>query len=267
ENWWREAGDDGWWRASLDSLMASGECPECGGGRLRPEAQAVTVAGRSIREVSKLTVEHASAWFAGLDLGESGRVIARDVLRESGHRLSFLKDVGLGYLSLDRAASTLSGGEAQRIRLASQLGNRLVGVLYVLDEPSIGLHPRDQRRLLDTLRELRDLGHTILGVEHDRETIETADHVLDMGPGAGRHGGRIVAAGPPAALLREPESLTGAWLAGRRAVEIPAERKSSTQALELRGCRLHNLADISVRFPAGLLTGVTRGSGSGQATL
>jgi len=267
EGWWREAGEEGWWRDSLDALMEAGECPDCHGGRLRPEALAVTVAGRSIRDVSRLTVDAAAALFAGLTLPDGERAIARDVLREVGHRLSFLRDVGLGYLSLDRAASTLSGGEAQRIRLASQLGNRLVGVLYVLDEPSIGLHPRDQRRLLDTLRGLRDLGNTILVVEHDRETIETADHVIDMGPGAGRRGGRVVAEGPPASLLSHPDSLTGAWLSGRRSVARRPGRSVTGEALELRGCSRHNLAGIAVRFPAGVLSVVTGVSGSGKSTL
>ncbi len=267
EGWWREAGEEGWWRASLDSLMEAGECPDCHGGRLRPEALAVTVAGRSIRDVSRLTVDAAAAHFATLELPEGERAIARDVLREVGHRLSFLRDVGLGYLTLDRAASTLSGGEAQRIRLASQLGNRLVGVLYVLDEPSIGLHARDQRRLLDTLRGLRDLGNTILVVEHDRETIETADHVIDMGPGAGRLGGRVVAQGPPASLPAHPDSLTGAWLSGRRSVERRPGRRVTGEALELRGCTRHNLAGITARFPAGVLTVVTGVSGSGKSTL
>ncbi len=267
EGWWREAGDDGWWRASLDTLMEAGECPDCHGGRLRPEALAVTVGGTGLRDVARMTVDAAAEHVAGLQLPASEAAIARDVLREIVHRLSFLRDVGLGYLSLDRAASTLSGGEAQRIRLASQLGNRLVGVLYVLDEPSIGLHPRDQRRLLDTLRGLRDLGNTILVVEHDRETIETADHVIDMGPGAGRQGGRVVAAGTPAAIRADAQSLTGAWLSGRRSVPQAATRREPGEWLELRGATRHNLRDLCARFPAGLLTAVTGVSGSGKSTL
>ncbi|MBM3985112.1 MAG: excinuclease ABC subunit A, partial [Planctomycetes bacterium] len=241
--------------------------PDCHGGRLRPEALAVTVGGTGLRDLVRLTVDRAAEHVAGLRLSASEAAIARDVLREIGQRLSFLRDVGLGYLTLDRASSTLSGGEAQRIRLASQLGNRLVGVLYVLDEPSIGLHPRDQRRLLDTLRGLRDLGNTVLVVEHDRETIETADHVIDMGPGAGRQGGQVVAAGPPAVLREDPRSLTGAWLAGRKRVERPATRREPGEWIELRGATRHNLRQLDVRIPAGLLTAVTGVSGSGKSTL
>jgi len=267
EGWWRGAGHEGWWQEALDDLLEEGECPSCQGGRLQPAALAVTVGDRGIRDVSRLTVAAAREFFAGLRLPGMEATIARDVLREIGNRLSFLEQVGLEYLGLDRASSTLSGGEAQRIRLASQLGNRLVGVLYVLDEPSIGLHPRDQGRLLATLAELRDLGNTILVVEHDRATIEAADHVVDIGPGAGTRGGRIVAAGTPAQVARTPGSPTGAYLSGERRIEVPARRRSPGGALVLRGCRRHNLAGIDVSFPLGVLTAVTGVSGSGKSTL
>ncbi len=267
EGWWRSAGNDGWWQAALTELLHVGPCPSCKGGRLRPAALATTVGGLNIRQVAELTVGDARAWFDALDLPAHERHIAVDVLREIGNRLGFLVNVGLNYLSLDRPASTLSGGEAQRIRLASQLGNRLVGVLYVLDEPSIGLHPRDQGRLLDTLRELRDLGNTILVVEHDQQTIEAADHVIDVGPGAGTRGGRIVAQGTPSALLSNPDSVTGGWLSGALRVEPRARREPGAQGIELRGARLHNLAGLDVRFPAGLFTVVTGVSGSGKSSL
>jgi len=265
--WWRNTERDGWWRRALEAVMETGTCPACRGGRLRPEALATRVGGLGPRELLAMTVARARATLSGLRLSGADAVIAEDVLAEVVDRLAFLENVGLGYLTLDRPASTLSGGEAQRIRLASQLGNRLVGVLYVLDEPSIGLHPRDQRKLLDTLAELRDLGNTIVVVEHDRETIEAADHVIDLGPGAGHHGGRVVAAGPPERLARSRRSLTGRYLSGRRAIPVPAERRRPRQQLVLRGARLHNLRDVDARVPVGALTVVTGVSGSGKSSL
>jgi excinuclease ABC subunit A len=267
EGWCRGADSDGWWGGALDALLEVGPCPTCAGGRLKPAALATTVGGRGLREVAALTVADARSFFEGLALDGQRARIARDVLREILNRLRFLEQVGLGYLTLDRPASSLSGGEAQRIRLASQLGNRLVGVLYVLDEPSIGLHPRDQDRLLATLRELRDLGNTILVVEHDTATIEAADHVIDMGPGAGSRGGRVVASGTPARLARARNSPTGRFLSGRRRIPVPERRRDASEALVLRDAHLHNLQRLDVRIPLGVLTAVTGVSGSGKSTL
>jgi len=267
EGWYRGAEHEGWWRSALEQLMRSEECPACAGGRLRPESLATRVGAFGIRELSRMTVVDAAAALADLPLDENRRAIAADVLHEIRNRLAFLENVGLGYLDLARPSSTLSGGEAQRIRLASQLGNRLVGVLYVLDEPSIGLHPRDQSRLISTLTDLRDLGNTIVVVEHDSQTIEAADHVIDLGPGAGRHGGRVVAAGTPAQIRAEPASLTGGFLSGRLATPTPEQRRTPRGQLVLRGASLHNLKGIDVSFPLGVLTVVTGVSGSGKSSL
>jgi len=267
EHWWRSTESNGWWREALESVMESARCRSCEGERLRPEARAVTVAGRSLGQLTALTVAEARAAFTDLELQGEAAAIARDVLVEVNNRLSFLDQVGLDYLALDRGSATLSGGEAQRIRLASQLGNRLVGVLYVLDEPSIGLHPRDQARLLGTLEDLRDLGNTIVVVEHDDQTIRAADHVIDMGPGAGRHGGRVVMAGTPAQLCASEDSLTGRYLSGRQSLPLPAERRTGRGRLTLKRPRLHNLTGKDVRFPLGTLTVVTGVSGSGKSSL
>ncbi|MGH9481907.1 MAG: excinuclease ABC subunit UvrA [Terriglobales bacterium] len=248
-------------------------CPACRGQRLRPESLAVKLGGRSIAEFTALPVEDAARAVAALELEIARqprqRLIAGRVLAEVRERLRFLLEVGLGYLSLDRPAATLSGGEAQRIRLAGQIGSRLRGVLYVLDEPSIGLHPRDNGRLLASLLRLRDLGNTVLVVEHDRETIERADHVLDLGPGAGRYGGELVAAGTPRQVAANPASLTGAYLAGRKSVPKPATRRPPRprQGLTIVGARAHNLQNIDVFIPAGLLTVLTGVSGAGKSTL
>src|SRR5205085_8152975 len=218
--------------------------------------------------VSALSVRDAAAFLGGLRLDTRQAMIAGAVLKEIQARLRFLLDVGLDYLSLDRASATLSGGEAQRIRLATQIGSGLVGVLYVLDEPSIGLHQRDNHRLLATLTRLRDLGNTLIVVEHDEETIRTADWVLDIGPGAGEHGGEVIANGPLSVLLSEPGSITGAYLRGERSVPIPAERRvGNGKALVVRGARAHNLKNIDVAFPLGTFTTVTGVSGSGKSTL
>ncbi|GJM20297.1 MAG: UvrABC system protein A [Planctomycetota bacterium] len=267
EGWWRGTEKDGWWRKALEALLESAECPTCDGARLRPEALATTVGALRIHEFSGFTVEQALDAISGLTLAGQAEQVAADVLREVRNRLEFLRAVGLSYLALDRRSSTLSGGEAQRIRLASQLGNRLVGVLYVLDEPSIGLHPRDQGRLLATLDELRDLGNTILVVEHDEQTIRAADHVIDIGPGAGRHGGRVVAAGTPRELERSKSSLTGAYLSGRKAVDVPEERREGRGEIRLEGCTLHNLQGFDVGFAEGQLHVVSGVSGSGKSSL
>jgi len=257
-------------KAELERFMVERPCPTCEGRRLRPEAIAVTVDGRSIAEVTAFSVADALAWAAGLPerLSERERTIGRQVLKEIRARLGFLVDVGLDYLTVDRTSSTLSGGEAQRIRLATQIGSSLMGVLYILDEPSIGLHQRDNAKLIATLTRLRDLGNTLIVVEHDEETIRTADWVLDIGPGAGEHGGEVVASGPLEVILAEPRSITGAYLRGERSVPIPDLRRTgSGRGLEVKGARAHNLRDIDVRFPLGTFTAVTGVSGSGKSTL
>jgi excinuclease ABC subunit A len=247
--------------------MGDARCSECGGSRLRAESAAVRVGGRTPVEVSALTVEAAVAFFAGLRLEGAARQIAAEVLKEIRGRLEFLAAVGLGYLSLDRAGPTLSGGESQRIRLASQVGSELTGVIYILDEPSIGLHQRDNRRLLATLERMRDIGNTVVVVEHDEETIRAADWAIDFGPGAGVAGGRIVHAGTPASLARHPRSLTGAYLSGRRSIPVPAARRRPTGAIKILGARENNLADVDVEFPLGALVAVTGVSGAGKSTL
>ncbi len=243
-------------------------CPECQGARLRPESRAVTVAERSIIESSALSVREALAFFSSLQLPGQKSEIAREVLKEIRERLSFLENVGLGYLTLDRASATLSGGEAQRIRLATQIGSGLVGVLYVLDEPSIGLHQRDNSRLIETLLRLRDLGNTIIVVEHDEATIRAADFVVDLGPGAGERGGYLVAAGTVEEILSSPRSLSGRYLSGDLKIETPKERRLPTgHFLTIEGAREHNLKNLKVKIPLGLLCCVTGVSGSGKSTL
>jgi len=243
-------------------------CPDCRGARLRPEALAVRVAGRNIAEVSAMTAAEALRFVEGLELTPRERTIADRLLREIRQRLRFLINVGLDYLTLDRASATLSGGEAQRIRLATQIGASLVGVIYILDEPSIGLHPRDNGRLIDTLLALRDMGNTVLVVEHDREMMERADWIIDLGPGAGRHGGQVVCAGPPDTIRRCKESLTGRYLAGDLAIEVPRRRRRpQSRALEIRGVTTNNLQGIDVRIPLGLFVAVTGVSGSGKSSL
>ncbi len=255
-------------RRELERYMSLAPCPDCGGARLRREALAVTVSGRSLPEVSALPIHEVLGWFHGLELSRREAAIADKILREIRDRLGFLVAVGLEYLTLDRMAGTLSGGESQRIRLATQVGSKLMGVLYVLDEPSIGLHQRDNRRLLDTLEGMRDLGNTVVVVEHDEETIRDADWVIDLGPGAGSHGGRVVGEGPPESLSAFPESLTGRYLSGELSIATPARRRHAGEAeLLIRGAREHNLKGIDVRFPLGLFICVTGVSGSGKSTL
>jgi excinuclease ABC subunit A len=242
-------------------------CRACKGQRLRPESRAVVLAGKSIVDVTAFTVSEASRHFHNLGLTGARAQIAGEILKEVNARLGFLLDVGLEYLTLDRAAATLSGGEAQRIRLASQLGSELSGVMYVLDEPSIGLHQRDNLRLIATLRRLRDLGNSVIVVEHDAETIESADHVVDFGPGAGRLGGHVVAEGPPAALKASASSLTGQFLAGTERIEVPKQRRKPTGFITVKGAREHNLKDVDVDFPLGVLAAVTGVSGAGKSSL
>jgi excinuclease ABC subunit A len=254
-------------RERIEGYMAEQPCPECDGARLRPESLAVTVGGLSIAAYTDLSARAAGEWIAALELNETERAIARLIVREISERLAFLENVGIGYLSLARSARSLSGGEAQRIRLATQIGSSLVGVMYVLDEPSIGLHQRDNEKLIGTLDRLRDLGNTVIVVEHDEGTMRAADHLVDLGPGAGEHGGHVIAAGTPADVAKDPASLTGQYLSGKRLIEVPAERREPRGALLIRGAREHNLKGIDVALPLGVFCCVTGVSGSGKSTL
>jgi excinuclease ABC subunit A len=242
-------------------------CKDCHGTRLRPESLAVYVGKKNLAELTALTVAGALEYVRTLDLSASQRKIAEGALVEIDARLRFLLDVGLEYLTLDRSGPTLSGGEAQRIRLASQLGSELSGVMYVLDEPSIGLHPRDNARLVSTLRHLRDLGNTVLVVEHDEETIRAADHVVDFGPGAGHLGGKVVAEGTPAEIAADSKSVTGAYLSGRERIEIPSERRKPKGTIQVLGAKEHNLRNVDVTIPLGVLACVTGVSGAGKSSL
>jgi excinuclease ABC subunit A len=254
-------------RERIEGYMAEQPCPECKGARLRPESLAVKVGGLSIAEYSAMSARAAGEWIAALEMTATERAIARLIVREISERLAFLENVGIGYLSLERSARSLSGGEAQRIRLATQIGSSLVGVMYVLDEPSIGLHQRDNEKLIATLDRLRDLGNTVIVVEHDEGTMLAADHIVDLGPGAGEHGGHVVAAGTPAAVAKDPASLTGQYLAGKRKIEVPAARRAPRGALLVRNASQHNLKGIDVAIPLGVFCCVTGVSGSGKSTL
>jgi excinuclease ABC subunit A len=255
-------------RERIESYMRFEDCTACNGKRLRPESLAVRVGGLDIAQVSELSIRDASRFFATLQLDGTKETIAATILKEVRSRLQFLEDVGLNYLTLSRSAESLSGGEAQRIRLATQIGSRLVGVLYILDEPSIGLHHRDNRKLIATLRELQRSGNTVIVVEHDMDTILEADHVVDLGPGAGEHGGHVVAVGTPQEIMAVPASLTGQYLSGARSIPVPeTTRTGSAQVLRLRGARANNLKELDVEFPLGLLVAVTGVSGSGKSTL
>ena len=255
-------------RRELEELMSECPCPECGGRRLRKESLAVTVGGKNIYEFTTLSVEDALAWMDGLTLTEQQMLIADRILKEIRSRLGFLKSVGLGYLTLARSAGTLSGGESQRIRLATQIGSSLMGVLYILDEPSIGLHQRDNDKLLATLKNLRDLGNSLIVVEHDEDTMRSADYLIDIGPGAGVHGGQVVAAGTPAEVMANPDSLTGQYLSGKKKIEVPAVRRPGNgKLLKVVGAAENNLRHIDVEFPLGTFTVVTGVSGSGKSSL
>ncbi len=268
ERRYREARSD-YVRRELEEYMSFSPCATCGGGRLRPESLAVTIGGLNIAELSAMDVRAAVGFIEDLVMTERERIIAAQVIKEINERLRFLVNVGLDYLSLDRMAGSLSGGEAQRIRLATQIGSGLMGVLYILDEPSIGLHQRDNGRLLTTLKRLRDLGNTLIVVEHDEETIWSADHVLDIGPGAGVHGGEIVAQGSPMEVAACPRSLTGQYLSGQKSIGVPGYRRAAGDSgwIRLVGVRHHNLKSIDVSFPLGTLTCVTGVSGSGKSSL
>src|SRR5438309_5248069 len=263
--------DSAWIKEELGRYQSAKTCEVCGGDRLKPEALAVKIAGKHISQVAAMSIAEAGTWFSGIsgELTPSQCEIAQRILKEINERLGFLKNVGLEYLTLSRASGTLSGGESQRIRLASQIGSGLTGVLYVLDEPSIGLHQRDNRRLLATLKQLRDLGNTVIVDEHDEEAIREADHVIDLGPGAGAHGGHLVAQGTPREIAASPASITGQYLAGKRRIEIPGLRTAADPARQIKilGAHGNNLARISVDIPLGLFTCVTGVSGSGKSTL
>jgi excinuclease ABC subunit A len=254
-------------REEIAKFMRSGPCQACGGKRFKPEALAVTIINKSIWEISELPIDKLNEFFTNLRLPKEQTEIARSILREIQNRLRFLLDVGLDYLTLNREAATLAGGEAQRIRLATQIGSELRGVLYILDEPSIGLHQRDNQKLIATLRRLRDLGNTVVVVEHDEETIMAADYVLDLGPGAGVHGGHVVAAGTPAQIKQSAASLTGKYLSGRIQILVPEERRKAFDWLEIQGATEHNLKDVNVKIPLKVLSCVTGVSGSGKSTL
>jgi excinuclease ABC subunit A len=266
ERRYRETDSD-YAREKIEEYMTLRPCPECRGARLRPESLAVRVGGLGIHELTRMSARRAIEWFAALELSETERQIARLVLREITERLRFLDSVGVGYLSLERAAGTLSGGEAQRIRLATQIGSSLVGVLYILDEPSIGLHQRDNRRLISTLERLRDLGNTVIVVEHDEGTMRAADHIVDLGPGAGEHGGWLVAEGRPEDVIAVPESLTGRYLAGQEEIPVPVRRRRPSGYVEIEGASQHNLRGIDVKLPLGVFCCVTGVSGSGKSSL
>ena len=266
ERRYRETDSD-WSREKIEEYMTLRPCPECKGARLRPESLAVKTGGLGIHEFTRMSARRAIEWLEKLELSDTERQIARMILREIDERLRFLDNVGVGYLSLERAAATLSGGEAQRIRLATQIGSSLVGVLYILDEPSIGLHQRDNERLIATLQRLRDLGNTVIVVEHDEGTMRAADHVVDLGPGAGEHGGELVAEGAPADILKSPQSLTGQYLSGKISIPIPKKRRRPSGYIEIQGASQHNLKSIDVKVPLGVFCSVTGVSGSGKSTL
>ena len=267
---WRET-DSSWIRDELERYQTKNPCKQCGGARLKPEALAVKINGLNISQICTYDIGQAVEWFASVEttLTKNQKHIAERILKEIRERLGFLANVGLEYLTLDRGSGTLSGGESQRIRLASQIGSGLMGVLYVLDEPSIGLHPRDNSRLLETLQHLRDLGNTVIVVEHDEEAMRAADYLVDLGPGAGRHGGHLVAFGTPEEVMKAPESLTGQYLTGFRQIAVPQERRDAkaTPRLRIEGATTNNLKNLSVEFPLGTFTCVTGVSGSGKSTL
>ncbi|MFL5934527.1 MAG: excinuclease ABC subunit UvrA, partial [Gaiellaceae bacterium] len=254
-------------RERIEEYMSFRPCPVCGGARLKPEVLAVTVGGKNIHEFTRMSVQRAIEFVDGLELSETEQLIGERILKEIRERLTFLENVGVGYLQLDRAASTLSGGEAQRLRLATQIGSQLVGVLYILDEPSIGLHQRDNGKLITTLERLRDLGNTVLVVEHDEQMMRAADHLVDMGPGAGVHGGHVVAEGTAKQVERNAKSVTGQFLSGKREIAIPERRSEDIGTFSVRGATMHNLKDIDVDFPVGKFICVTGVSGSGKSTL
>ena len=264
----RAGAESDWAREQYEGYMREVPCPKCNGARLKPSTLAVTINDKNISEICEMAIGDSSNFLAALELSERDRMIAERVTKEINARLGFLLDVGLDYLSLSRNAGTLAGGEAQRIRLASQIGSGLVGTLYVLDEPSVGLHQRDNRRLIDTLLRLRDLGNTVLVVEHDEDTILEADWIVDIGPGAGEHGGEVVYSGPVKGILKSKASVTGQYLSRKRTIPVPQQRRSpGLDWLEIQGAKEHNLRNLDVRIPLGCFVAVTGVSGSGKSTL
>jgi excinuclease ABC subunit A len=264
----RQGAESDWSREQYEGYMREVPCTACGGTRLKPATRAVTVNDKNIAEICDMAIGESAKFLATLELSERDKMIAERVTKEINARLGFLLDVGLDYLSLSRSAATLAGGEAQRIRLASQIGSGLVGTLYVLDEPSIGLHQRDNRRLIETLLRLRDLGNTVLVVEHDEETIREADWIVDIGPGAGEHGGDVVYSGPVKGITKVKESITGQYLSGKKSIPVPKQRRQpGLEWLEVKGAREHNLRNIDVRIPLGCFVAITGVSGSGKSTL
>ncbi|MFZ9580045.1 MAG: excinuclease ABC subunit UvrA, partial [Ilumatobacteraceae bacterium] len=263
-----ESAESDWSREQYEGYMRLVPCLACSGMRLKPSTLAVTINDRNISEVCEMSIGDSAKFLAGLELSDRDRLIAERVVKEINARLGFLLDVGLDYLTLARSAGTLAGGEAQRIRLASQIGSGLVGTLYVLDEPSIGLHQRDNRRLIDTLVRLRDLGNTVLVVEHDEETIKESDWIVDIGPGAGEHGGEVVYSGPVKGIGKVKESVTGQYITGKRSIPVPEKRRvPGKEWLEIVGAREHNLRDVTARIPLGCFVAITGVSGSGKSTL
>jgi excinuclease ABC subunit A len=263
-----ESAESDYQREQYESYMREKPCSKCKGARLKPESLAVKVNDKSIADVCDMSIGESARFLAGLSLNKREKIIAERITKEINARLGFLLDVGLDYLTLSRSAGTLAGGEAQRIRLASQIGSGLVGTLYVLDEPSIGLHQRDNHRLIDTLHRLRDLGNTVLVVEHDEDTIRASDWIVDIGPGAGEHGGAVVYSGPVKGIEKSADSMTGAYLSGKKSIAVPAKRRQlGSDALVVKGAREHNLKQIDVRIPLGCFVAVTGVSGSGKSTL
>src|SRR5688500_4995822 len=254
-------------RERIEEYMTLRPCPECKGARLKPAVLAVSVGERNIHDFTRMSVQRALEFVDELELTETEQLIGARIVKEIRERLTFLDNVGVGYLQLDRASATLSGGEAQRLRLATQIGSQLVGVLYILDEPSIGLHQRDNGKLIGTLERLRDLGNTVLVVEHDEQMMRSADHLLDMGPGAGEHGGHVVAEGPAGVVEQTPGSITGQFLSRERTIAVPERRADDTGSFWVRGASMHNLKNIDVEFPVGKFICVTGVSGSGKSTL
>jgi len=255
-------------RQDIEKYMTIKQCPTCGGRRLRPESLAVTIDGKNIIDITELSISELAKFFKKLKLNKQKKIIAKQILKEINERISFMMNVGLNYLTLHRSANTLSGGEAQRIRLATQIGSSLTGVMYILDEPSIGLHQRDNTKLIKSLKDLKSIGNTVIVVEHDEETMMSADYIVDIGPGAGKHGGHVVAEGTPKDILKNKKSLTGQYLSGKMKIEIPTGRRKPTgQYLEIKGAREHNLKDVNVKIPLGQFVCVTGVSGSGKSTL
>ena len=266
ERRYRETGSETM-KAEYEEFMRITPCHECGGQRLKPEALAVTVGGKNIAEVTEMSIEKLQHFLEKLELTKQQNLIGGQILKEIRARIRFLMDVGLDYLTLGRATGSLSGGEAQRIRLATQIGSGLVGVAYILDEPSIGLHQRDNDKLLGTLKHLRDLGNSVLVVEHDEDTMREADYIVDIGPGAGEHGGEVVAVGNAEEIMANPASITGAYLSGKVKIPVPEMRKEPTGWLEIKGAKENNLKDVDVKIPLGIMTCITGVSGSGKSSL